>query len=118
MQPDRDASIDPQELRAQIAAERQRYIQQRLSGSEVTASFFSSSSTVLARTSVPVQAHVLDDAGQSPSIFIEGEVPSVEELRTQIQREREAYIGRQLAANPSAAEGLMQEAAGREAALS
>jgi hypothetical protein len=51
---------------------------------------------------------------------LDGDVPSVDELRRQIQREREAYVGRQLTSdtschigsNPSqAASELPQEAA-------
>jgi len=32
-----------------------------------------------------------------PNMWLEGEVPTVDELRLQVQREREAFIGRSMA---------------------
>lgn len=86
-----------QDLKAEVEEERRHYIQQRLLGG-------------CPPPPPPLQAAV--EAGGlgedeccdavPASIVSCGEVPSVEELRLQVQREREAYIGRQLVVDTSA----------------
>lgn len=92
-------SLDPQELKAQLQAERQQFIQGKLLESRVP---------VLSAGRPVLQATPKDDLDTSQSLGAEWlEVPSLEELRQQVQHERKAFIERQLAAEGGACGGYV-----------
>lgn len=94
-------SLDPQELKAQMEAERQQFIQGKLLESRIP---------VLSAGRPVLQAAPKDALNASQSLGVEWlEVPSLEELRQQVQHERKAFIERQLAAEGGACGGYVAQ---------
>lgn len=121
---------DIQDLKAQIEEERRQYIQQRLLKNREPLQLRTAVAQASPSTGNDSQEQVLDyDATVQarPKPLVYDAVPSMDELRLQVQREREAFIGRQLqVSNPSMgrvdadscdAKGLLQEAVACVAAL-
>lgn len=121
---------DIQDLKAQIEEERRQYIQQRLLKNREPLQLRTAVAQASSSAGNDSQEQVLDyDATVQarPKPLVYDAVPSMDELRLQVQREREAFIGRQLqVSNPSMgsvdadscdAKGLLQEAAACVAAL-
>lgn len=79
--------LDPQAVKEQIERERQEYIKQRL---------LRNKEPLPPRIPAVLQSTAAEEASNETCNWLHGEVPTLEELRLQVQREREAYIGRML----------------------
>lgn len=80
-----------QDLRAEVGAERRRFIESRLAAERGASE---RGAEAPPRSAPAAQGATSDLAGED----VDDEVPTIEELRSRAQQEREAYISRRLAA--------------------